>query len=139
MRWLRLRPSKGLKLRRLKTQRTQRKGGKCLVTKAPRAPWSRRVKTGSICRTKHLKPQPRRLRRETAPFARDDEFLAAMLEESIAFSGGRETDVRRTLEQTAKRLGFTYEALMKGAADGTAVGRVVAQVKREHPVFATRN
>lgn len=35
-----------------------------------------------------------------------------MLEESIAFSGGRETDVRRTLEQTAKRLGFTYEALM---------------------------
>lgn len=53
-----------------------------------------------------------------------------MLEESIAFSGGRETDVRRTLEQTAKRLGFTYEALMKGAADGTAVGRVVAQVKR---------
>lgn len=45
-----------------------------------------------------------------------------MLEESIAFSGGRETDVRRTLEQTAKRLGFTYEALMKGAADGTAVG-----------------
>lgn len=139
MRWLRPRPSKGLKLRRLKTQRTQRKGGKCLVTKAPRAPWSRRVKTGSICRTKHLKPQPRRLRRETAPFARDDEFLAAMLEESIAFCGGRETDVRRTLEQTAKRLGFTYEALMKGAADGTAVGRVVAQVKREHPVFATRN
>ena len=62
-----------------------------------------------------------------------------MLEESIAFCGGRETDVRRTLEQTAKRLGFTYEALMKGAADGTAVGRVVAQVKREHPVFATRN
>lgn len=58
-----------------------------------------------------------------------------MLEESIAFCGGRETDVRRTLEQTAKRLGFTYEALM----DGTAVGRVVAQVKREHPVFATRN
>ena len=74
-----------------------------------------------------------------APFARDDEFLVAMLEESIAFCGGRETDVRRTLEQTAKRLGFTYEALMKGAADGTAVGRVVAQVKREHPVFATRN
>lgn len=62
-----------------------------------------------------------------------------MLEESIAFCGGRETDVRRTLEQTAKCLGFTYEALMKGAADGTAVGRVVAQVKREHPVFATRN
>lgn len=62
-----------------------------------------------------------------------------MLEESIAFCSGRETDVRRTLEQTAKRLGFTYEALMKGAADGTAVGRVVAQVKREHPVFATRN
>lgn len=58
-----------------------------------------------------------------------------MLEESIAFCGGR----GRTLEQTAKRLGFTYEALMKGAADGTAVGRVVAQVKREHPVFATRN
>lgn len=27
-----------------------------------------------------------------APFARDDEFLAAMLEESIAFCGGRETD-----------------------------------------------
>lgn len=47
--------------------------------------------------------------------------------------------LKRTLEQTAKRLGFTYEALMKGAADGTAVGRVVAQVKREHPVFATRN
>lgn len=136
MRWLRSRPSKGLKLMRLKTQR---KGGKCLGTKTPRAPWSRRVKTGSICRTKRLKPQPRRLRRETAPFARDDEFLAAMLEESIAFCGGRETDVRRTLEQTAKRLGFTYEALMKGAADGTAVGRVVAQVKREHPVFATRN
>lgn len=67
-----------------------------------------------------------------------------MLEESIAFCGGRETDVRRTLEQTAKRLGFTYEAftyeaLMKGAADGTAVGRVVAQVKREHPAFAPRN
>ena len=74
-----------------------------------------------------------------APFARDDEFLAAMLEESIAFCGGRETDVRTTLEQTAKRLGFTYEALMKGAADGTAVGRVVAQVKREHPAFAARN
>ncbi|MFR4149348.1 MAG: hypothetical protein BHW61_06525 [Sutterella sp. 63_29] len=74
-----------------------------------------------------------------APFARDDEFLVAMLEESIAFCGGRETDVRRTLEQTAKRLGFTYEALMKGAADGTAVGRVVAQVKREHPAFAARN
>lgn len=36
-----------------------------------------------------------------------------MLEESIAFSGGRETDVRRTLEQTAKRLGFTYEALRR--------------------------
>ena len=70
-----------------------------------------------------------------APFARDDEFLVAMLEESIAFCGGRETDVRRTLEQTAKRLGFTYEALMKGAADGTAVGRVVAQVKREQPVL----
>ena len=34
-----------------------------------------------------------------------------MLEDSIAFCGGRETDVRRTLEQTAKRLGFTYEAL----------------------------
>lgn len=102
-------------------------------------PWSRRVKTGSICRTKRPKPQPRRLRRETAPFARDDEFLVAMLEESIAFCGGRETDVRRTLEQTAKRLGFTYEALMKGAADGTAVGRVVAQVKREHPAFAARN
>lgn len=34
---------------------------------------------------------------------------------------------------------FTYEALMKGAADGTAVGRVVAQVKREHPAFAPRN
>lgn len=67
-----------------------------------------------------------------APFARDDEFLVAMLEESIAFCGGRETDVRRTLEQTAKRL-------MKGAADGTAVGRVVAQVKREHPAFAARN
>lgn len=63
----------------------------------------------------------------------------AMLEESIAFCGGKETDVRRTLEQTAKRLGFTYEALMKGAADGTAVGRVVAQVKREHPAFARRN
>ena len=62
-----------------------------------------------------------------------------MLEESIVFCGGRETDVRTTLEQTAKRLGFTYEALMKGAADGTAVERVVAQVKREHPVFATRN
>mgnify|MGYP007022526492 FL=1 len=139
MRWLRPRPSKGLKLRRLKTQRTQRKGGKCLGTKTPRAPWSRRVKTGSICRTKRLKPQPRRLRRETAPFARDDEFLAAMLEESIAFCGGRETDARGTLEQTAKRLGFTYEALMQGAADGIAVGRVVAQVKREHPVFATRN
>ena len=74
-----------------------------------------------------------------APFARDDEFLAAMLEESIVFCGGRETDVRGTLEQTAKRLGFTYEALMQGAADGIAVGRVVAQVKREHPVFATRN
>lgn len=72
-------------------------------------------------------------------FAGDDEFLAAMLEESIAFCGGKETDVRRTLEQTAKRLGFTYEALMKGAADGTAVGRVVAQVKREHPAFARRN
>ena len=43
------------------------------------------------------------------------------------------------LEQTAKCLGFTYEALMQGAADGIAVGRVVAQVKREHPVFATRN
>lgn len=62
-----------------------------------------------------------------------------MLEESIVFCGGRETDVRGTLEQTAKRLGFTYEALMQGAADGIAVGRVVAQVKREHPVFATRN
>lgn len=74
-----------------------------------------------------------------APFARDDEFLAAMLEESIAFCGGRETDARGTLEQTAKCLGFTYEALMQGAADGIAVGRVVAQVKREHPVFATRN
>ena len=84
MRWLRSRPSKGLKLRRLK-------------------------------------------------------FLAAMLEESIVFCGGREPDVRTPLAQTAKRLGFTYEALMKGAADGTAVGRVVAQVKREHPVFATRN
>ena len=68
-----------------------------------------------------------------------EKFLAAMLEESIAFCGGRETDARRTLEQTAKRLGFTYEALMQGAADGTAVGRVVAQVKREHPAFATRN
>lgn len=45
---------------------------------------------------------------------------------------------RRTSKDTrADR--FTYEALMKGAADGTAVGRVVAQVKREHPVFATRN
>ena len=74
-----------------------------------------------------------------APFARDDEFLAAMLEESIVFCGGRETDVRGTLEQAAKRLGLTYEALMQGAADGIAVGRVVAQVKREHPVFATRN
>lgn len=74
-----------------------------------------------------------------APFARDDEFLAAMLEESIVFCGGRETDVRGTLEQTAKRLGLTYEALMHGAADGTAVGRVVAQVKREHPAFAPRN
>lgn len=74
-----------------------------------------------------------------APFARDHEFLAAMLEESIVFCGGRETDVRGTLEQTAKRLGLTYEALMQGAADGIAVGRVVAQVKREHPVFATRN
>lgn len=74
MRWLRPRPSKGLKLRRLKT----------------------------LC-------------------------------------GGRETDVRGTLEQTAKRLGLTYEALMHGAADGTAVGRVVAQVKREHPAFAPRN
>lgn len=136
MRWLRPRPSKGLKLRRLKSQR---KGGKCLGTKTPRAPWSRRVKTGSICRTKRLKSQPRRLRRETAPFARDDEFLAAMLEESIAFCSGRETDARGTLEQTAKCLGFTYEALMQGAADGIAVGRVVAQVKREHPVFATRN
>lgn len=49
-----------------------------------------------------------------APFARDDEFLAAMLEESIVFCGGRETDVRGTLEQTAKRLGLTYEALMQG-------------------------
>lgn len=49
-----------------------------------------------------------------APFARDDEFLAAMLEESIAFCGGRETDVRGTLEQTAKCLGLTYEALMQG-------------------------
>lgn len=56
-----------------------------------------------------------------------------------AFCGGRETDARGTLEQTAKCLGFTYEALMQGAADGIAVGRVVAQVKREHPVFATRN
>lgn len=68
-----------------------------------------------------------------------------MLEESIAFCSGRETDARGTLEQTAKCLGFTYEALityealMQGAADGIAVGRVVAQVKREHPVFATRN
>lgn len=74
-----------------------------------------------------------------APFARDDEFLAAMLEESIAFCGGRETDARGTLEQTAKCLGFTYEALMQGAADGTAVGPAVAQVKREHPAFAARN
>ena len=57
-----------------------------------------------------------------------------MLEESIAFCSGRETDARGTLEQTAKCLGF-----MQGAADGIAVGRVVAQVKREHPVFATRN
>lgn len=45
----------------------------------------------------------------------------------------------RDARATAKRLGFTYEALMQGAADGIAVGRVVAQVKREHPVFATRN
>ena len=74
-----------------------------------------------------------------APFARDDEFLAAMLEESIVFCGGRETDVRGTLEQTAKRLALTYEALMQGAADGIAVGPAVAQVKREHPAFATRN
>lgn len=94
VRWLRSRPSKGLKPRCLKAQRKSAR---------------------PIC------------------------WIAAMLEESIAFCGGRETDVRRTLEQTAKRLGFTYEALMKGAADGTAVGRVVAQVKREHPVFATRN
>lgn len=56
-----------------------------------------------------------------------------------ASRSGRETDARGTLEQTAKCLGFTYEALMQGAADGIAVGRVVAQVKREHPVFATRN
>lgn len=74
-----------------------------------------------------------------APFARDDEFLVAMLEESIAFCGGRETDVRGTLEQTAKRLALTYEALMQGAADGIAVGPAVAQVKREHLAFATRN
>lgn len=51
-----------------------------------------------------------------APFARDDEFLAAMLEESIVFCGGRETDVRGTLEQAAKRLGLTYEALMQTAS-----------------------
>ena len=62
-----------------------------------------------------------------------------MLEESIAFCSGRETDARGTLEQTATCRGFTYEALMQGAADGIAVGRVVAQVKRVHPVFATRN
>ena len=139
MRWLRSRPSKGLKLRRLKTQR---KGGKCLGTKNPRAPWSRRVKTGSICRTKRLKPQPSLAPGDVdplAPFARDDEFLAAVLEESIAFCGGRETDVRGTLEQTAKCLGLTYEALMQGAADGTAVGAAVAQVKREHPAFAASN
>ena len=37
-----------------------------------------------------------------------------MLEESIAFCSGRETDARGTLEQTAKCLGFTYEALMQG-------------------------
>ena len=43
------------------------------------------------------------------------------------------------LEQTAKRLALTYEALMQGAADGIAVGPAVAQVKREHPAFATRN
>ena len=34
---------------------------------------------------------------------------------------------------------MTYEALMQGAADGSAVGPAVAQVKREHPAFATRN
>ena len=120
MRWLRPRPSKGLKLRRLKTQR---KGGKCLVTKAPRAPWSRRVidlpdetpeAAASSLASGDVDP--------LAPFARDDEFLAAMLEESIVFCGGRETDVRGTLEQTAKRLALTYEALMQGAADGIAVG-----------------
>ena len=94
MRWLRSRPSNGLKPRCLKAQRKS---------------------AHPIC------------------------WIAAMLEESIAFCGGRETDVRRTLEQTAKRLGFTYEALMKGAADGTAVGRVVAQVKREHPAIAQRD
>ena len=136
MRWLRSRPSKGLKLRRLKSQR---KGGKCLGTKTPRAPWSRRVDlpdetpeaAASSLASGDVDP--------LAPFARDDEFLAAMLEESIVFCGGRETDVRGTLEQAAKRLGLTYEALMQGAADGIAVGPAVAQVKREHPAFATRN
>lgn len=136
MRWLRSRPSKGLKLRRLKSQR---KGGKCLGTKTPRAPWSRRGdlpdETPEAAASSLASGDVDSL----APFARDDEFLAAMLEESIVFCGGRETDVRGTLEQTAKRLGFTYEALMQGAADGIAVGPAVAQVKREHPAFATRN
>lgn len=57
-----------------------------------------------------------------------------MLEENIAFCSGRETDARGTLEQTAKCLGFTYEALMQGAADGIAVGRVM---KDGNPSFFT--
>lgn len=42
-----------------------------------------------------------------------------MLEESIAFCSGRETDARGTLEQTAKCLGFTFrdEELTDEGAD----------------------